>query len=185
MPDYLSRIAELRERLAAETPLSNPVESPQGECAGWFRKPLATATVRWVVVTTISILAIALGPNHAMVRPESHRGPESLRNQPSNTQTMSQGSTRNTKTDISDATESQFSKPPSGFHVQIGAFNVLENARKLVQTLQSRGYSGRLVELGEPPRYRVWTGDFPDRASAERLAARLRATGFEASVISP
>lgn len=162
VPEYLSRIAELRERLPAEPSPSISVDSIQGERAAWFRKPRAISTVRWAIVTTIGILAIAMGP-----------------------QTVSQVSTQNTKVDISDAADSQISQAPSGFHVQIGAFNVLENARELVRTLDSRGYSGRVVELNERPRYRVWAGDFPDRSSAERLAARLRATGFEASVVSP
>jgi cell division septation protein DedD len=184
VPEYLSRIAELRERLPAKPSPSISVDSIQGERTAWFRKPRTISTVRWAVVTTIGILAIAMGLNHAMVRPQRNRGPESLRNPPSRTQTVSQVSTQNTKVDISDAADSQFSKPPSGFHVQIGAFNVLENARELVRTLDSRGYSSRVVELNERPRYRVWAGDFPDRSSAERLAARLRATGLEASVVS-
>ncbi len=73
---------------------------------------------------------------------------------------------------------------PSRVHVQAGAFNIRENAEELVQQLRASGYTVTLVESGEGPRYRVRVGGDLDRAAAERVAATLRAAGFEA-VLTP
>jgi len=66
--------------------------------------------------------------------------------------------------------------------VQAGAFNIRENAQALVRQLRASGYTVTLVESDEGPRYRVRVGGDLDRPAAERLAATLRATGFEAIV---
>jgi len=68
--------------------------------------------------------------------------------------------------------------------VQAGAFNVRENAQEMVQRLRTRGYAATVVESGEGVRYRVQVGGDLDRPAAERLAATLRAAGFEA-VLTP
>jgi cell division septation protein DedD len=68
--------------------------------------------------------------------------------------------------------------------VQAGAFNIRENAQVLIQQLRSRGYTAAIVGSVQGPRYRVWVGGDLDRPAAERLAAALRADGFDAALIA-
>jgi cell division septation protein DedD len=69
---------------------------------------------------------------------------------------------------------------PSRFHVQSGSFVNRDNAVSLVMQLRGHGYA---VTLTGGPLYRVWVGGDLDRTKAERLAANLQATGFDAALI--
>jgi cell division septation protein DedD len=69
---------------------------------------------------------------------------------------------------------------PSRFHVQSGSFVNRDNAVSLMKRLRDHGYA---VTLIEGQLYRVWVGRDLDRTEAERLAANLRATGFDATLM--
>lgn len=75
-------------------------------------------------------------------------------------------------------------KPAPMFRVQVGAFNVHQNAQALFEQLRSRGYTAVIIESTGTPRYRVWVGGELDRSAAERLVAGLRADGFAAALIA-
>jgi cell division septation protein DedD len=66
------------------------------------------------------------------------------------------------------------------FHVQAGAFKQREYADTLIRQLRANGYS---VTLVEEPLLRVWVGPAMSRPAAERVAANLRSSGFEAFLI--
>jgi cell division septation protein DedD len=55
-----------------------------------------------------------------------------------------------------------------------------DNAVSLMKRLRDHGYA---VTLIEGQLYRVWVGRDLDRTKAERLAANLRATGFDATLM--
>lgn len=73
--------------------------------------------------------------------------------------------------------------PAAGYHVQVGAFNVLEYARDLTRQLRSHDYSASVVDVPTGPPHRVWITGVFDRPSAERLVGRLRSDGFEAILL--
>lgn len=71
--------------------------------------------------------------------------------------------------------------PPSavtsgGFAVQIAALRERGEADSIVKRLASKGYQAYILNPvpGKPPVYRVQVGRFPDRAEANRIAARLK-----------
>ncbi len=66
--------------------------------------------------------------------------------------------------------------PVERFHVQLGSFEERADANVLFVTLRDRGYAAHLV--GGPP-YVVRVGGYLDEPTAKRLAATLRAAGFE------
>ena len=74
---------------------------------------------------------------------------------------------------------------PAGYHVQAGAFNVLEYAQELLGQLRAHGYAATLVDVRTGPPHRVWITGTLDRTGAERLAGRLRSDGFEAILVHP
>jgi len=60
----------------------------------------------------------------------------------------------------------------TGYVVQVGAFSILDNARRLAQTLNDIGLDAFYFSLGSGL-YRVRFGDFPSRDAAVREAERL------------
>ena len=62
----------------------------------------------------------------------------------------------------------------TGYTVQVGAFSILDNARRLTQVLSDRGLDAFYFPQGTGL-YKVRFGDFPTRDAADREAARLRA----------
>ncbi len=71
-----------------------------------------------------------------------------------------------------------------GFLVQAGAFSQEAPARERVQRLSARfGVAGTAAFSADRGVYRVLLGAFPDRASAEALAEKLKAAGEEATVV--
>lgn len=75
------------------------------------------------------------------------------------------------------------SPTPAGYHVQVGAFNVLEYAHDMMRQLRARDYSVTLVEAPTGPPHRVWIGGVFDQAAAARVVNRLRNDGFEAILV--
>lgn len=72
---------------------------------------------------------------------------------------------------------------PADYHVQVGAFNVLEYAHDMMRQLRARDYSVTLVEAPTGPPHRVWIDGVFDQAAATHLVDRLRSDGFEAIVV--
>ena len=70
-----------------------------------------------------------------------------------------------------------------GYHVQVGAFNVLEYARDMMRQLRAHDYSVTLVEAPTGPPHRVLIDGAFDQAAAARMVDRLRSDGFEAIVV--
>jgi cell division septation protein DedD len=68
---------------------------------------------------------------------------------------------------------------PAGWTVQLGTFSRRDNAAKLVASLKSHGFSGSIAETTRNGHtfYRVRVGAERDRASAQKLLARLQAAG--------
>lgn len=60
----------------------------------------------------------------------------------------------------------------TGYTVQVGAFSILDNARRLAQSLNDIGLDAYYFSQG-PGLYRVRFGDFPSREAAVREAKRL------------
>jgi cell division septation protein DedD len=77
------------------------------------------------------------------------------------------------------APTSVMSGPVERFHVQLGSFEEGAEAQALFLTLRDRGYVAHLA--GGPP-YLVRVGGYLDEPTAKRLAATLRAAGFEATL---
>ena len=71
-----------------------------------------------------------------------------------------------------------------GFMVQLGSFANRANADRLAQQVRARGFQ---VSVSRSPRgkhlYRVQVGPAHDRAAAEQLLARLRATGHGGPIV--
>jgi len=69
--------------------------------------------------------------------------------------------------------------------VQLGSFSNQENAEKLAADLRKQGYAAFLSQLqsGTQQLHRVRVGPQKDRASAEAVAARLKAAGHAGQVV--
>ena len=74
-----------------------------------------------------------------------------------------------------------------GWTVQLGSFVNRANAEKLVHQLKATGAVVYVTSSGSGPslRYRVRTGPLPDRAAAERAAAKLKAAGHAGTIVTP
>ena len=71
--------------------------------------------------------------------------------------------------------------PPSGkFCVQTGVFSSYTNAQNLRKKLSGKGFSAKVLKYGKY--YRVIAGENISLSEAKGMAARLRASGFEAIV---
>lgn len=64
----------------------------------------------------------------------------------------------------------------TGYTIQVGAFSVLDNARRAAEALNARGLDANYFSPG-PGIYKVRFGHFPSRSTADREAKRLRAEG--------
>jgi cell division septation protein DedD len=72
-----------------------------------------------------------------------------------------------------------------GWSVQLGLFAQRENAQRLLQAAQSRGFAVSIAGADANGPYRVRVAGLADRASAENVRARLRAQGFAAAIVGP
>lgn len=199
------RTAELREKPTADPGL-NPPASPlswrtrgvrtlvlvllvafTGGClAGYFWAPLDRLSLFLSRETGIALRTIAT------VTPP-------LVSPPTTTPRAAAGAVRaplphgvsRTTTSISDtasvaptpSTTHEVAVQVADYHVQVGAFNVLEYARELVGQLRSHDYAAVMVDVPTGPPHRVWVAGTFDRVSAERLINRLRQDGFDAILI--
>ena len=79
---------------------------------------------------------------------------------------------------------SQPAAASGGWTVQLGSFASRANAERLVRELKAKGYASFWSESGGGGRkiYRVRVGPAGDHASAEALAAKLRAAGHSGSL---
>ena len=64
--------------------------------------------------------------------------------------------------------------------MQVGTFDVRQDADALAQRLQKHGYSTSVTK--DAP-YRVWVGGYLDRPTADRLVNALQALGFAATMV--
>lgn len=62
------------------------------------------------------------------------------------------------------------------FYVQIGAFGVPANARKLMQTMKKMGLGGRILRSSSSNLHYVQVGPFPSIDRAEEMLSRLQAS---------
>jgi len=71
--------------------------------------------------------------------------------------------------------------------VQLGTFSSRENAVRLVRSVKSHGFSASIGEVTRNghPLFRVRVGSERDRAAAQKLLARLRATGEKGGEVVP
>jgi cell division septation protein DedD len=69
--------------------------------------------------------------------------------------------------------------------VQLGLFAQRENAQRLLQAAQSKGFAVSISGADANGPYRVHLTGLADRAAAETVRARLRAQGFAAAIVGP
>jgi cell division protein FtsN len=69
------------------------------------------------------------------------------------------------------------------FGVQVGAFSSPDNARSISKKLEAQQYRVTLVPAGKATK--VVVSGFPDRASAEKALAALRAAGYDGAFVVP
>jgi DedD protein len=72
-----------------------------------------------------------------------------------------------------------------GWSVQLGLFAQRENAQRLLQAAQSKGFAVSIASGDGNGLYRVRVAGLADRAAAENVRARLRAQGFPAAIVGP
>jgi DedD protein len=73
----------------------------------------------------------------------------------------------------------------AGWSVQLGLFAQRENAQRLLQAAQSKGFAVSISSADANGPYRVHVAGLADRAAAESVRARLRAQGFAAAIVGP
>jgi len=73
----------------------------------------------------------------------------------------------------------------AGWSVQLGLFAQRENAQRLLQAAQSKGFAVSVSGADANGLYRVHLTGLSDRAAAETVRARLRAQGFAAAIVGP
>jgi DedD protein len=81
--------------------------------------------------------------------------------------------------------ETRSSTSAGGWVVQLGSFASRQNADRLARSLEGRGFhlSVSSARAGARVLWRVRAGPAHDRASAEHLAARLRALGHRGELL--
>jgi DedD protein len=74
--------------------------------------------------------------------------------------------------------------PVTGWMIQLGSFATRANAERLVHELRTKGYAAFVTESanGGHKLYRVRVGPASDHATAQALAAKLRAAGHPGSL---
>lgn len=82
------------------------------------------------------------------------------------------------------ATPSPVPAASAGHYVQVDSFGSRTNAERRMSELKAKGVTAAYIfdAGGSGARYKVRVGPFPDRASAESMAARLRKEGYRPSV---
>jgi DedD protein len=82
-------------------------------------------------------------------------------------------------------THAQSTAAGSGWAIQVGSFTSRENAEHFASELRARNFVASVSGSTTNGRklYRVRVGPEPDRASAQALAARLRAAGHSGSIV--
>jgi DedD protein len=73
----------------------------------------------------------------------------------------------------------------TAWSVQLGLFAQRENAQRLLQAAQSKGFAVTISGADANGLYRVHLTGLAGRAAAENLRARLRAQGFAAAIVGP
>ncbi len=75
----------------------------------------------------------------------------------------------------------------SGWMVQLGVFASRENAERLAVEVRTKGMHAGVSDVSSPGRklYRVRVGPVADRASAQDLQSRLKASGHSAGTLIP
>jgi cell division septation protein DedD len=73
----------------------------------------------------------------------------------------------------------------AGWSVQLGLFSQRDNAQRLVQEAQAKGFAVSLANPDGKGPYRVRAGGLADRAAALALQQRLRTQGFAAAIVAP
>jgi DedD protein len=82
------------------------------------------------------------------------------------------------------ATAAEATPPLAGWMIQLGSFASRGNAERLVRELKGKGFAAFLTESANGGRklYRVRVGPASDHATAQALAAKLRAAGHPGSL---
>lgn len=100
---------------------------------------------------------------------------------------------KNAKSEIAKS-EAPRAEPPKsvpvesaagGWSVQLGLFAKRENAERLVQSAEQKGFSVRVSAPDSKGFYHVHATSLPDRITAQNLAQRLKSAGFSAAVVAP
>ena len=88
---------------------------------------------------------------------------------------------------VDSAAPPPISSRRGAWSVQLGSFASRANADNLTRQMKGRGFAAFVLEggSGSSVRYRVRVGPLPDRESAERTAAKLKALGHVSSLVSP
>ncbi|MGA2562722.1 MAG: SPOR domain-containing protein [Steroidobacteraceae bacterium] len=73
----------------------------------------------------------------------------------------------------------------AGWSVQLGLFSQRDNAQRLVQEAQAKGFAVSLANADGKGPYRVRAAGLADRAAALALQQRLRTQGFAAAIVAP
>jgi rare lipoprotein A len=73
----------------------------------------------------------------------------------------------------------------AGWSVQLGLFSQRDNAQRLVQEAQAKGFAVSLANPDGKGPYRVRAAGLADRAAALALQQRLRTQGFAAAIVAP
>ncbi len=74
--------------------------------------------------------------------------------------------------------------PAATLTLEVGAYLSELRAERMIERLEERGHTGRIVRVPGSPRFRVRVGTFPGRTEAEQARGALEADGFSARVES-
>lgn len=83
-----------------------------------------------------------------------------------------------------DADREAASEGERPYAVQLGAFSSERRARRLWERARSAGLDPRLARIPGSGLLRVRVGTFPDSPGAEKVLHRVRALGFEATIVT-
>jgi DedD protein len=73
----------------------------------------------------------------------------------------------------------------TGWSVQLGLFAQRENAQRLLEAAQSKGFAVSIAGADANGLYRVRVSGLADRPAAENVRMRLRTQGFAATTVGP
>ena len=88
---------------------------------------------------------------------------------------------------VESAAPPPISAARGSWSVQLGSFASRANADNLTRQMKGQGFAAFVLEggSGSSARYRVRVGPLPDRDSAERMAAKLKALKHDSSLVAP